>query len=135
RSNQVSLPGRTTSTLVRGIVDADLDVSLDPFIDAANELVTEICSFVEDVDGNLRYTSSRLELIERWLAAHFYCILDARGRRERVSSLTFESQSKVDLGLDVTHYGQQAKRLDTAGGLAKLDDKTKTTAGKTLTTL
>jgi len=97
--------------------------------------VTEVCSLVEDSDGNLRYTSSRLELIERWLAAHFYCILDARSRRERISSLTYESQTKVDLGLDVTHYGQQAKRLDTAGGLAALDARMKAgTSGSTFAT-
>jgi hypothetical protein len=73
----------------------------------------------------LFYASYRLIVIEKWLAAHFYCVFDPRAQRERVAVLTFEAQSKVGLCLDVTHYGQQVKLLDTNGGLARLDARAK----------
>src|SRR5215210_498776 len=105
------------------ILTTGLDTSLA--IDLANELTTEVCeAAVRIVDGEevAWHSEHRLKCIETLLACHFYCLNDPRGQRERVGPLTFESQSKVDIGLDVTHYGQQAKRLDTSGGLAALDE-------------
>lgn len=117
------LPGRVTDVDVAKIVEVDEDVeSLDDYIDAANELVTEVCASVTAADGvTPYYGSSRLATIEKWLAAHFYCIFDPRASRERVAVITTEFMHKVGLGLDVTTYGQQAKLLDTKGGLARLD--------------
>lgn len=115
-------PGRTTPDKVKSIIDVDIrlinqravNVDLLDFIDPANELITEICLPVG-------YTDERLELIERWLSAHFYTVLSPRANRERVSSLQAQYQSKVDLGFDTSHYGQTAMRLDTNGGLARLN--------------
>ena len=45
----------------------------------------------------------------------------ARGAK----GVTEKKQSKVDLGFDSSHYGQTAMRLDTAGGLAALNEQTK----------
>lgn len=119
----MALPGRTDATEMAKIctLTTGLDTSLA--IDTANEIVTEVCAAALRPDGvTLWHSDYRLALIETWLACHFYCINDPRGQRERAGPLTFESQSKVDLGFDVTHYGQQAKRLDTSGALAALDD-------------
>ena len=110
---------RTTSALVKGIIETD-DTSipdLTPFIDVANELVTECC---ED-----DYTSSRLTLIETWLAAHFYTVRDMRAEAEKAGPVSEKFQSKVDLGFDTSHYGQMAMRLDWQGGLAALNEKIK----------
>lgn len=116
---------RTTDVLVKGVIEVDtLAVpDLTPFIVVANELVTEIC-----VPAG--YADSRLELIETWLAAHFYAIRDPRLTSETVGPLSQSIESRVDLGLDVTRYGQMAKRLDTAGGLALLDERMKKGYGK-----
>lgn len=106
---------RTTEELVKEIIEVDPNVpSLDPFILPANELVTELCT-------SFGYTDTRLELIERWLSAHFYAILDPRAKEERAGPVSQENQSSVSLGLNVTHYGQQAMRLDTNGGLSSMD--------------
>ena len=105
---------RTTPELVAGIIEVDTAIDLSPFILPANELVTELC-----VPAG--YSDERLELIERWLSAHFYAIRDPRPVTERAGSVWFTAQSKVDLFLSVTHYGQQAMMLDTAGGLANLN--------------
>ncbi len=109
---------RTTSVLVQGIIETDAAISLDPFIEIANALVTEKCS-ADD------YSSTRLELIERWLSAHFYTIRDMRAESEKAGSTSEKKQSKVDLGFDSSHYGQTAMRLDTAGELAGLNTSMK----------
>ena len=117
---------RTTSEEVALIIEVDESISLTPFIEAANALVTEKCS-TDD------YDATRLELIERWLSAHFYAIRDARPTNERAGSVGASYQSKVDLGFDVTHYGQMAMRLDTAGGLAALNAEAKKGGSRTAT--
>ena len=115
---------RTTDTAVGGIIEWDSDVTkaahvpLAPFIEAANALVTECCS-TDD------YDATRLELIERWLAAHFYTVREMRAEAEGAKGVTEKKQSKVDLGFDTSHYGQMAMRLDTVGGLAALNENTK----------
>lgn len=112
---------RTNATLVRAIIDTDETVNLDPYIAAANELVTEAC---EPLD----YTDARLEMIETWLAAHIYTIFDPRAFREGVSSVDTWYQGQTKMYLDSSIYGQQAKLLDTKGGLAALQKAIETAA-------
>ena len=111
---------RTTGTLVAGIIEIDptfdLAVDLDPFIFPANELVTEAC-------GNYGHSAGRLEIIERYLSAHFYTLRDPRPVSERAGSVSATYQSKVDLNLSTSHYGQTAMVLDTSGGLADLNNQ------------
>jgi len=115
---------RTTYAAVAKIIEVDLTITTDlvPFIEAANQLVTDVCG---NYDSDDQYDAGKLELIERWLAAHFYAIRDPRAKSEHAGPVGAGYQSKVDLGLDVTHYGQMAKRLDTVGGLAELDERLK----------
>lgn len=108
-----------TSNDVQGIIEVRASINLTPFIDAAIDLVTELCM---DCD----YSDSRLNRIATWLSAHFYAIREGRPTQERADGAGGMSyQSKVDLGFDVTHYGQMAMRLDTAGGLAALNQQAK----------
>lgn len=112
---------RVTATEVQEIVETD-GSGLTPYITWANLLVTAVCAPALAADKvTPLYSDPWLKEIERLLAAHFYCVYDPRAQRERVAVLTFEAQSKVDLCLDVTHYGQQAKVMDINGGLARLD--------------
>lgn len=107
--------GRTTELAVSKIISIEgTDVNvLTPFIETATNLVDRVCV-------PLGYDAVTLELIERWLAAHFYAIRAPRAAREKIGQAEKESQHKVDLHLDVTTYGQQVMLLDTEGGLAKL---------------
>ncbi len=107
---------RTTSVDVAAIIEVDVSINLDPFILVANELVTEVC-------GGAGYTDARLELIERWLAAHFYTNRDPRPVSENAGPVGTTYQSAVDLNLNTSHYGQTAMLLDTAGGLATLNQR------------
>jgi len=107
---------RTTQALVLSIVDFDCDeIDLAPFILTANLLVTLKCT-------NSGYSDIQLELIERWLSAHFACIQYPRVTEEQAGPVMEKTQFKVDLALDVTVYGQQAKAIDTAGNLAGMQN-------------
>lgn len=105
---------RTTSELVAGIIEVDSTIPLEPFITTASELVTELCS-------DKGYTEERMELIERWLSAHFYTNRDPRPTREEAGPVSASYQSKVSLNLATSHYGQTAMMLDTAKGLSDLN--------------
>jgi hypothetical protein len=88
---------------------------LQPFLDAANELVTELC-------GGL-YAADRLKNIEIFLAAHFVAVGD---RNYYAGMVTMESLGEQNTqyatpkpaDFSMTAYGQQALLLDTKGGLA-----------------
>lgn len=107
---------RTSDVAVKAIIEVDDSISLDPFIETANELVTEVCASVTS------YSSTRLELIERWLSAHFYAIRDPRRKMESAGSVRESYETQIGLMLKETTYGQQAMMLDTAGGLAALSN-------------
>lgn len=99
-------------------------MSLTPFIEAASQLVERACTIAVDEEGAAYYTDAELEMIERWLSAHFYQVAVTPVDSERAGSVGVGYRSKVDLGLNLTHYGQQAMMLDTAGGLKALNDQT-----------
>lgn len=119
---------RTTRTLIGQIIELDVsivpdDASMAPFIEIASELVTEFCTGANG--PRTPYTEQRLEIIERWLAAHFYTTRDPRASAETAGAVSVTYQSRVDLGFDSSHFGQAAMRLDTNGGLAKLNENSK----------
>lgn len=123
---------RTTRAQVAGIIELDpeiitSDADLLPFIELANELVTECCTGTKG--PAVEYTETRLELIERCLTAHLYTARDPRVESERAGSVGSKFQSKVDLGFDGSQYGQAAMRMDSNGGLASLNENAK--KGKT----
>jgi hypothetical protein len=101
---------RTTNELVRGIIEVEEGVDLTPFITVASSLVTEL------LEG--KHDEERLVLIETWLAAHFYTVKDPRSVSEGAGPVTQSVQSKIDLFLSTSHYGQHAVILDTTGTLA-----------------
>lgn len=108
---------RTDEDLVAGVVEIDT-VSikdLDPYIESAAILVDEEIAPL----GVL--SEARLELIERWLAGHFYAVRDQRASTERADVVSVSYQHKVDLGLHLTPQGQQALVLDSTGTLARLN--------------
>ena len=99
-----------------------------PFIETANFLVTKLCEPATDEDGNLYHDATSLELVERWLAAHFYSIRDVRPDTQKADVVQKKVQYKVDLNLAQTQYGQQAMVIDISGELAKWNEDV--TSGK-----
>lgn len=101
---------------VRAIIDFDPAVTnLQPFIDAAEELVNEVCA------STAYYTEARLKIIETWLAAHFLAIRDPRYQSEGIGAANATVMAQVGFNLALTPFGQQAALLDSKGGLAWLD--------------
>ena len=95
--------------------DLDSAAVVTPYIAAANLLVTDVV-----VAADSTISDERLTQIELWLAAHFASVAYLRAAEERADVVGEKKQFKVDLGLSVTVYGQQALVLDTTGALANL---------------
>lgn len=114
---------RTTPALVEGIIDVETGADLTPFITTANLLVTSVC-------GNSGYDDSGIgslmEVIERWLSAHFYGLYDQQLQAAKAGTVSVTYQTKVDMGLSATVWGQQAIRLDYLGNLAAMDNTAQT---------
>lgn len=104
----------TTPAKVVAILDHQCGIDLSPFIAAANNLVTNVCV-------PLSYDNGTLVTIETWLAAHFYTVLKPTISESEADSIARTYDTKVDLGLKVTKYGQQALLFDYKGGLARLN--------------
>ena len=117
---------RTSASQVQGIIKTDPSISLTPFIDTASMLVDQLLTG----DNDQGYTLAELEMIERWLSAHFYAIRDVRLDNERAGPVSRKFQYRVDIGLDQTQYGQAAKTLDVSGQLARYDQQTKEGGGQ-----
>lgn len=120
---------RTTPGLVAGIVQVQAGFDVTPFIYAANNLTTNACTypllgtnpndFPPYTDG---FVDSQMELIERWLSAHFYSIYSNQLTNAKAGTVQVGFQYKIDLGLKVTMYGQMAMMLDVYGNLAAISN-------------
>lgn len=110
---------RTTAALVAGVLvdastsasgqgDYDGSTDLTPYIDAASSVVDDLEA--ADEDGDL--SSAKLEIIERWLAAHYYTIMDPiyMSKTTMGRSASFQQRSYLDV----------AKQLDPTGMLEAL---------------
>lgn len=107
----------TNQTEVGKVIEVDEDIDLGPFIKQSEFLVNEHCL----ASG---YSNERLSYIATYLAAHLYGVRD---RETQVSAETVwgaiatNFRGKADLGLNLTHQGQQAMFFDYLGNLAKIN--------------
>lgn len=122
---------RTDDEAVEAIIEVEEDDVLTPFIEAASFLVDRLLVDATDSSGNIVHDSTSLELVERWLAAHFYAVRKPRASSERAGPVGETLMHKVDLNLSVTMYGQQAMLIDVSGELAAWNADV--TQGKTKT--
>lgn len=109
---------RTNKDKVEDILVDHYDgvTSLTPFIQTASSLVDKVAR--NDVES--AHSSSDLELIERWLAAHFYAHADQLMQSESKGRASGSYQGQTAMIFMSTQYGQTALGLDTTGYLAKL---------------
>ena len=100
-----------------GVTEAQITVFLTP----ANVIVTNYLADYITEDDDL------LELIERYLAAHFVAMspLARESKSEGIGGgdISVSYMGNAAMGLDFTTYGQTAKILDTTGKLIWLDKK------------
>jgi len=118
---------RTTAEDVAAIIEVDSTIALTAFIDAASAIVDDHCATYTG------YTTARLKTIETWLAACLYAIRDRARTHESPGDGVSESKQHVEaLGFDCNEWGQMAMRLDHNGGLARLNEQTKSGVTKTV---
>lgn len=110
---------RTTSQAVRAVLNEDYDTlnepTLSPYIDTASAVVDDVVSCYNE--QGLTISAARQELLERWLAAHFYQQSDkgyAAKSSDRASA-TFQGQTAMYL--ESTLYGQTVLVLEPKGCL------------------
>lgn len=102
---------RVTASEVQEIFKTD--ITLDPFIIAANQIVNEKLI-------NKGLSDDQLKEIERWLAAHLAATSDRRANSKDMGDASIDYGTKRGLGLNSTTYGQQVKILDTTGIMSNL---------------
>jgi hypothetical protein len=127
-------PGRTTAELVGGICTLNPAYKVDPFIDVANDMVTDVCAAILDPTTLMpAYSDHKLEQIERWLSAHFYCIRDPRHTVEEAGrGVRVQYESKTGFMFNLTRYGSTALVIDNLGGLAVLQNMLEISKGPPL---
>lgn len=112
---------RTTPDAVRGVLSGNYDcnenTNLAPFIDTASNLVDFVSTCATSKGTSL--TSTTLEIIERWLAGHFYAMSDLMYSQKSTGAASATFQGQTGMGLSSTLYGQQAMIVDTSGCLAE----------------
>jgi hypothetical protein len=129
------LMARTNADAVKGVLrlgseggdyDDDFSPSLIPYIDAASMLIDQAVTCA--AKKNKALTTTQQEILERWVAAHFYCCSDRtyQARNTAQAGGTFSGQTAMYL--EATLYGQTAMRLDPSGCLAAIGGKQRNTA-------
>lgn len=115
---------RTTSAAVQALMlpgqdyDTLANPSLTPFIDTASALVDDVVTCAA-ADG-VTLTAARLELIERWLAAHCYCMSDQTYASKNTEGAGASFHGQTGMHLEASKYGQMAARLDSSGCLESI---------------
>ena len=117
---------RTTDAAVRKLFPQDSSTAVAThYVEDANILVTELL-------GTSTLSAERLEIIERYIAAHLFVLGQQEGGifEEKMGESTVKTGSTFTLGqgLKLTRWGQMALALDTTGALSQIEGGKKKTA-------
>lgn len=133
---------RTTEVRVRRILkvkpNAVEEAALTEAIETANILVSRLCVASGKYDETVAADVLILEQIERYLAAHFFCVFKPRVTSEKAGqvSVTYAmNRQRDDIGLGMTSYGQQVKVLDVSGTLKAADAAQSAESATSITSL
>lgn len=115
---------RTNSVAVIAILLDNYDTSNAPslsgFIDAASSIVDDIMTAIAAA-GKTALSSTKQELIERWLTAHMYHCADPTYTSKSTGGASGSFMGSGAMGLDGSRYGQMAKMLDSSNTLLAID--------------
>jgi hypothetical protein len=113
---------RTNAAAVQALLgndyDADAAPSLTPRIETATVIVDRVATCA--TAKAITLTAAELELIERWLSAHFYAMTDQTYSSKSTGGASASFHGQTGLALDATKYGQTAKLLDYSGCLTAI---------------
>ncbi len=109
------------STHADGAGDYDGTRDLTPFIDAASAIVDRVVTCA--TAKGITLSASVLELIERWLAAHAYCLSDQTFASKSTAGASASFHGQTGMHLESTRYGQMAAALDYSGCLNSIGNR------------
>jgi hypothetical protein len=114
---------RTNSTAVEALLmkDYDPDWSVASAIETASVMVDNVVACASR--KNVTLSTTNLEILERWLAAHYYSVSDRPYEQKRTQQSWAKYQGKTGMGLESSHYGQTALGLDPSGCLEAINAK------------
>lgn len=109
---------RTTKLAVQTLLDLNYDgkMNLQQFIDSATVFIDRVVTQASAKGYTL--SSGEQELIERYLAAHFYCRVDKTYQSKSTGGASASFTGQTGMSLDATEYGQMAVNLDVSGALS-----------------
>lgn len=114
---------RTTALAVQKVLMEDYATNeapdLTPFMEAASSLVDDVISCAANKGKSL--SASKLELLERWLSAHFYQQSDKGYSSKSTAGASASFQGQTAMRLESTQYGQMAMVLDSSGCLFNIN--------------
>lgn len=92
--------------------------NLRSFIATANVIVNRIniCATAKGIT----LTPTELEMLERWLAAHYYQQSDRGYTARSTADASASFQGQLGMGFESTMFGQTALQLDPSGCLAAI---------------
>lgn len=115
---------RTTELAVQKVLLDDYDAGdgydMTPFIETASSMVDDLEAW--GLGNNEPMAAAKLELIERWLSAHFYKTPDRPFQAAKTGDASATYQGQTGKGLEATYYGQTAVSLDPTGMLITLGE-------------
>lgn len=118
---------RTTISAVQGILLQDYDTlnnpDITPFIESASSIVDDVAECASQKGTPL--STAKLEILERWLSAHCYCLVDRLYYSRVTGKAEGVFQGRTGMSLDYTPYGQFAKSLDPTGCLVAVTSSLK----------
>lgn len=91
---------------------------LQQFCDAAYLTMQRVAACA--VKKGITLSDAEKEMIERWLAAHYYCQMDPLYTSRSTAGASGSFQRKQGDGFETTEYGATAVRLDPSGCLSSL---------------
>jgi hypothetical protein len=112
---------RTTEIKVQAILARNWNgtTNLLPFIEMASATIDQAVSLAASSKG-ISLSAVQQELMERWLAAHFYCMMDPLYMSKSGGGASGSFQKKVGEGFDSTDYGKAACNVDQSGVLTAI---------------
>lgn len=128
--SEILMPIRTTPQAVKELMapGGDYDLrrapSLVPAITTASVIIDDLYdAAIADGWTAAELPAARMELVERWLAAHCYQQSDKGYTSRSTQGASGSFQGQTTMGLDSTLYGQTAKAVDPTGLLSYIYDK------------
>jgi hypothetical protein len=114
---------RTNSNLVEGILGTEYDgeTSLLPYIETASVTVNRVAQLASA--RNMGLSKAELELIERWLSAHCYVMMDPAYKQRTTEGASGGFMGQDGKGFEASRFGQHALRLDWSGSLEAIDKR------------